>query len=96
MADEKPAVKIGDSYRVKEGCKAFLDGALRDAGYVYTYKAAFLKEPSWGEKVTETPAARRERVKGESAAKAAAKKAVAADKEQIATVTFADAGPTEL
>lgn len=99
MSEKKKAitpVKVGDSFRVKPGCTAFLAGSLRREGYVHTFNVAQSTPPSWGERVTESAADRRARMAAEKEAKEEAVKSVAEDKQQISAVTFADAGPAEL
>lgn len=77
-------------YIVKEGAKAFFDGAIRTAGYVARTEKAIEPYPSWAE-----PAASKTvsaaKAKAEANAKAAAKAPEPEGTDASGEVTFTDA-----
>lgn len=65
-------------YRIKDGCKAFVNSALRTGGYVFRVEKEFKEVPEWAEKVT-----------GAAAKKAASKPAPLAEPKSFVDTDLA-------
>lgn len=84
-------------YKVKPGHVTFYKGAIRGEGYICDITPKPKEAPSWGTLVTQESAKQKAaRLKAEKEAKEKAQAEAKAQAGDLDTVTFADAGTTEL